>query len=335
MLYLFQIPYEKLVEIIKEKSGLSDSEIDSKVAEKLDQLSGLISKEGAAHIIANQLGVSLVDQSGGSIKIKNILSGMRNVETVGKVLGVYEVREFTNDKGNGKVGSFLIGDETGVLRVTCWHDQTDVMKEFKVGDIIQLQGGMARSNNDRIEVHTTGKTEFVLNPEGVSIDLPDNATASDMKRKQIVDLSGSDFNVEVLATVVQVFNPTFFEVCPTCGKRARLNEDKHVCAEHGAVEPEFSYVLNCVVDDGTGTLRCVFFREQALKLIGKTHEDMLHYKEIPEKVEELKTTMLGQLVKLGGKVNKNEMFDRLEFNVRQVDPNPDPNAELKRLEQDQ
>ena len=41
--------------------------------------------------------------------------------------------------------------------------------------------------------------------------------------------------------------------------------------------------------------------------------------------------MMGKIVKLTGKVKKNLMFDRVEFTAFQVDANPDPEAELKKL----
>ena len=78
---MIKIPYEKIIEKIKEQAKISDSEIESKIKEKTDQLAGLISKEGAAHIIANELGVKLFEE--GNLKIKDILPGMRSVETSG------------------------------------------------------------------------------------------------------------------------------------------------------------------------------------------------------------------------------------------------------------
>ena len=52
------------------------------------------------------------------------------------------------------------------------------------------------------------------------------------------------------------------EVCPKCGKRVKPSSDLFACAEHGNVMPAYSYVLNTVLDDGTETIRCVFFRQQ-------------------------------------------------------------------------
>ena len=47
--------YQSIVEFISEKSGLPVSEIERKIEAKQAKLSGLISKTGAAQIIAAEL----------------------------------------------------------------------------------------------------------------------------------------------------------------------------------------------------------------------------------------------------------------------------------------
>ena len=51
--------YEKLIERISRTSGLEKEEIEKKVVAKQEKISGLISKEGAAQIVASELGISL------------------------------------------------------------------------------------------------------------------------------------------------------------------------------------------------------------------------------------------------------------------------------------
>jgi len=100
---------------------------------------------------------------------------------------------------------------------------------------------------------------------------------------------------------------------------------------HGEVKPNYSFVLNVFLDDGTDNIRVVCFRNQALKLLNKTQEQMLEYKDNPEKFEEMKTELLGKIVKFVGRTTKNEMFDRLEFISQLVFTNPDPDDEIKIL----
>jgi len=58
---------------------------------------------------------------------------------------------------------------------------------------------------------------------------------------------------------------------------------------------------------------------------------MLEYKDNPEKFEEMKTELSGNIMKFVGRTTKNEMFNRLEFISQLVFPNPDPNEEIKVL----
>ena len=330
---MIQIPYEDVVAKIREKSGLSDSEIETKINNKLEQLSGLISKEGAAHIIANELGIKLFEQISGKIQINNILTGMRNVETVGKVTQVFEVREFMREESVGHVGSFLIGDETGTIRVVCWGDKAQAVNEIKEGDVVKVVSAYVKENNGRKEIHLNDKSKLLLNPPGETVGEVKDTSAErpPVTRKSINDLTEADQNVELLGTIVQVFEPRFFEVCPQCNGRAVPRDGKFYCKKHDAVDPVYAYVFNVFLDDGTGNIRCTFFRNQADRLTGKNPEQMNVYRENPEKFEEVKNALLGDIIKISGRVKKNEMFDRLEFLAQFVDPKPDPQKELDKL----
>ena len=65
----------------------------------------------------------------------------------------------------------------------------------------------------------------------------------------------------------------------------------------------------------------------------KTQDKILSYKESPDKFEEIKTELLGNQIKIIGRVSNNTMFNRLEFVCSQVFPSPNPSEEIKRLEE--
>ena len=327
---MIKIPFEDIISKIKEKGGLTENEINSKIEQKTKQLSGLISKEGAAHIIANELGIKIFEDFSGKLQIKNVLAGMRDVETVGKVQQIFETREFQTENRQGKVASIVVGDETGTIRFVLWGSQTDNLKEINQGDVVKVVGGYVRENQGRREVHLNDRSKLTINPEGEEIKEVKEVTVN---RKEIKDLSESDSGIELLGTIVQVFDPRFFEVCPECGKRARAGEGEGFsCEKHGTVKQEYSYVFNLVLDDGTETVRTVFFRNQMERLLGMSKEKIMQYKDAPEKFEEIKNDLLGNQIKIVGRVNKNSFFDRLEFISQLVYPNPNPEEELKRLE---
>jgi hypothetical protein len=330
---MIKMSYEQIVAKIKEKTGITDPEIEQRVKQKMDQLAGLVSKEGAAHIVANEVGVNAFEDITGKVKLDKLLPGMRNVETLGKVKAVYDIKEFSNAKGSGKVGSFMIADETGLSRVTCWHAQTDKMTGLKIDDVVKVKNAYVRDNNGRAEIHLNDKSEIEVNPPGETVTAIERTVQepAQAQRKKISELAENDQNVEIFGTILQVFEPRFYEVCPECGKRVKQKEGMFACDTHNAVTPAYSYVANAIIDDGSETIRAVFFREQAEQLIRKPREEIIQYREFKEKFDEIKIELLGQMIKVSGRVTKNTMFDRLEFTARKVDMNPNPEEEKARL----
>jgi len=331
---MLKIPYEDVIGKIKETSGISEEELESKIQQKLQQLSGLISREGAAHIIANELGVKIFDQISGKMKVEKILAGMRNVEVLGKVTQIYEVREFKrNENTTGKVGSFIIGDETGTIRVVCWGNQAEILQKLQPDSVVKIKDSYVRDNNGRKEIHCNDKTEIGINPPGETVgEVKLTTERKELRRKEIKELQEGDTNVEVLATIVQVFEPRFFEVCSSCGKRAKLKDEQWFCEAHNQITPDYAYLMNLFLDDGSENIRVVLFRNQVDNLLGKTKQDVLAYRDNPASFDTVKMELLGEIIKIAGRVQRNAMFDRIEFVCQNVDPKPDPEKELKRLE---
>ena len=326
---MIKMPLPLIVEKIREGTGLTEQDILSRVDEKLNQLSGLISKEGSAHIIANELGVKLFDQVQGRLQIKNILAGMRDVEAVGKVQHTSPITVFTRKDGNqGKVANVVIADETGSIRVVLWGSHADTISSINKDAILKVSSGYIRENNGRIEIHLNEKSSIVIDPEGEKVG---DIAAPIAKRKHIADLKDTDLDIEILAHVVQVFEPRFFETCPTCGKRARPLGSGFFCEAHQEVTPVYSFVMTAVLDDGTETLRAVFFRKQAEEFLKMGSESILNFRNSPEGFAPVKSALLGNYIKIVGKAKTNEMFNRLEFICTSVLPDPDPKEELERL----
>lgn len=334
---MIQIPYEELIAKIMEKSGLSEDQINIKINQKLEQLSGLISKDGAAHIVANELGVKVMESDGGKVDIKNIFPGMRNVEAVGKVSNVFPIREFNTNGRKGKVCSFVIHDKTGSIRAVAWNSQADKAASLNVNDIVRIKSGYVRQNNDNKELHLNDRSVLSINPSDHNLEMPDfdqpgvKSSSAEPTRKDIKDLCANDNNIEILGTIVQVFEPRFYEVCRECGKRVRLQDESFVCPTHGNIDPDYAYFVSLTIDDGTENIRSVAFRNEAESLLGINKESMIAMKDNPGDFESKKTALLGSIVKLSGRVTENSYFNRKEFIVQSVDMNPDPEKEIEIL----
>jgi len=323
---MFGLTYEDIVKVIKTEKGLSEEEIKSKVQEKLTKLSDLISKEGAAHILANELGINLFDRKISKIKINKLLPGMRSVNILGKVVKLYGIREFKTDQREGKVANLLFGDETGVLRLVLW-DTKLISKlendEVKEGSVIRVKNAYVKQNNGYKELHLGSQGELAL--EDAKIKVADKGI-SEYVRKEIGKLEDGMNNVGVFGTIVQAFEPRFYDACPDCGKKA--TEGK--CKEHGEVISKKIPILNIFLDDGTGNIRAVAFRDQVFDLTEIKEKEFV---EGPELFESIKETILGKQVLLVGRIVKNEMFDRLEFMVQRV-VNMKPEDIIKEMQND-
>ena len=318
--------YEEIINKIKEEKGISDEDLNKKIKEKLDKLGDLISREGAAHIAANEYGVKLYRNfSKQVLQIGKLMAGMRNISVNGKVIKNYGVRSFKNEKREGKVGTFLIGDETGTLRTVIWD--ANLIKEMEDGKVsenivLRLKNGYIKENNGYKEIHLGNNSEIILNPENVSINEVNFTVPSGIK-KSISELNAGDNNVSITGTVVEVFEPRFYESCNECGKSAKMNGDGYKCEVHNGAGTTSVPILNMFFDDGTSSIRVTAFREQAKKIYNKIDET-----KSMDKFLELRDSVVGKQLRILGRVNKNEMFDKTEFVARNVeDVNPIDMAE--------
>lgn len=329
---MYKIPLAELKEKIISSGKLSSEELDKKIKEKVNELSGLISEEGAAHIIANELAIELVSVAAAQkLKIKEIYAGMKNVSLVGKVVQKFDPRTFAKGESTGKVCSVIVGDETGTIRVVFWNEQVDQLHEVFQDDILLVSDAYVRENNGNKEVHLGSRGTMEINPKGETVEVVRKSSKT-YERKKIEELQGAEDAAEIVGTIVQVFDPRFFYTCSQCAKRVTESNGSFQCSEHGAVDGQLSYVLNAVLDDGTGMIRGVFWKNQTNHLLGKDDIQVAAYKEELPLFEDVKTDLLGEQFKLLGRVHRNEMFDRLEFNVQIVEK-ASAQEELVRLEQ--
>lgn len=319
------LSYQDIIEKIKKEAKLSDSDIEIKIKEKLRKLSDLISKEGAAHIVANELGIRLLDFD---FKINKLRIGMSSVNIVAKVLNIYSVREFKTTR-EGKVANLLIGDDSGIIKLVLWDiDQIRLIEDEKLkeGDVIKIRNGYVRNNNGFNELHLGTRGQININPEGVEIKVVGKTQSIDYTRKKICDLNVNEI-AGVFGTIVQVFEPRFYDACPECGKK--VNEGR--CDEHGAVSSVDVPILNCFFDDSTDNIRVVAFRNQVERLLGSNTEEVLRFKDNLPEFDKKRDELLGKQLVIVGRVVKNEMFDRKELMAQRI-VDVDPEEFIKELQ---
>ncbi len=316
---MFTLRYDEIIARIKEEKKLTDEDIDQRIKDKLRQLSDLISKEGAAHIVANELGVRVVAVSR-EVKVSQLLHGMASVTLTGKVVKINEVITFTKNGKEGRVLSFLLGDETGTVRCVFWdahHIHEVEQGTITEGTLLKIKNAYVRTNNGFKEVHLGNKGELEINPPGIEIQVS-SAPSFDFTRKKIIELMEGDTNIGIFGTIVQLFEPRFYEACSQCGKKIEIIGESKQCREHGSVSGESVPILNLSFDDGTDNLRAVAFRTQVEYLLGLSREQILEMKDNPNLFEDIRQKILGKQLILIGRTTKNELFNRKELTIQRV-----------------
>ncbi len=253
--------YDQIIDKIVEQKGVSKEEVEGKIKEKLNQLSDLISKEGAAHIVANEYNVKLYDAASRVVKVKDLNPMLRGFEIFAKVLKIYEIREFNTGMRKGRVANVFVGDETGNCRVTLWDEkQIKELEEGKLkeGDILKIVNGYVRENRGYNELQLGSQGSWTINPEGVTIEAKGLGGGAVGEKKNISEIKENE-NVKLTGAVVQVFEPRFYDACPECRKKLTYDEEGFKCASHGKVENKPQPILNLFFDDGTDNVRVVAF----------------------------------------------------------------------------
>lgn len=325
--------FNELLQKIIEKTGSSQDEIQKKILEKQRELSNLVSKEGAAYIIAKELGLDVFPKTKRRLEIKNVVPKIRDLKLTARIIRVFETREFKGKNGKkGKVASIILGDETGNIRLSLWDDQTDIIEKLNPGMAVETFGAYTREDG-------VGGVELRLgNRGGVKIleqsELPtfDKLKRTSTNGRTNISELKEGGNAELRACLVQMFETSiFYEICPQCGRRVAKEGTEFKCEEHGKVEPVKTIVLSGIIDDGTGNIRVVFFRDVALELIGMDIKKALENEEsFFDSID-----VLGKEFIITGKARKNKMFNRLEFvatSVKEIDPIEEANKILNMLE---
>jgi replication factor A1 len=296
--------YDLLLERISKASGLAKEEVERKIEAKKAKLSGLISKEGAAQIIAAELGISFEDSD---LKISELMPGMKRVNIVGKIINLFPVREYEKNGRSGKVANFIIADETGNTKVVLWDVNHIAMIEderLKKGDVVEIKNGSTRER----EVHLSGFSELKKSAQVIDSVQTDAAVV-----ERSLEEVRQGQNVKVRGVVVQIFQPRFYSVCPECNKKAVSEGETFRCMEHGIIKPKDKAILNFVIDDGTETMRVVMFSDQINLLVPE--EDL----KDPLKITAFKDDFLGTEVYVSGSVKRNQLFNNLEVVVSGVE----------------
>jgi ssDNA-binding replication factor A large subunit len=306
--------YAKLVERISQHAGMSPEEIERKVEAKRAKLSGLVSKEGAAQIVAAELGINFENEL---LKVSELADGMKRANTIVQVLDVYPVRSYSKNGREGKVANLFVADESGNTRLVLWDiNHINLIEQGKVvkGDTLEIANANIRNG----EIHLSSFSDM---KKSKSV-LTGVVSQKQFTEKKLKDAKvGERFSLR--AVIVQVFEPRYFEVCPECGKKVVDSK----CGVHGTVISKRRALLNAVLDDGTETTRALIVGENIEKL-GLTNEEVMTIELFDQK----KLSLLGEEKRFFGTMRSNQLYNTIEFSVENIE-NVNADELIKELEQ--
>jgi len=327
---------EDIIPRIISATGLSVEEVDKRIADKQRELSNLVSREGAAYIVAKELGLDLTIKQNTKVEMKSIIPGIRSLKVQARIVRVFEPREFEREGKKGKVANVIISDGTASCRLSLWDEQTALLEKLQPGQAIEIGDGYSKDDGRggvEIRLGRYGRMKLLENSDLPDVSQVQNGSPT---RTDVMALKEGQM-AEVRASVVQLFETEqFYEICPEDGSRLKQEKmeiqpgiDATVwkCTQHGMVKPLLTAVVSGVIDDGTGSIRAVFFRDMGAKLLGMSAEEMAAKKG---KLYEDLDVVSKELI-IMGRVRKNRMFERLEFiatDIKEVDPVEESNRLL-------
>ena len=318
---MLRLSYEEIIDKIVAEKGVSKEDIEEKIKIKINELSDLISKEGAAHIIANQYGIKLFENNAPKdLKISKIPKGVNGVNVIGKLISNFELREFKTEKRQGRLGFCTIGDETGSMRLVIWDDNIldKVNETIKEGDVVKVGDAYSKENNGYIELHLGSRGKLDINPEGETVEeVKTTSFEPSFSKKNISELSNGE-RIELKGTVVQVFEPRYYDVCEKCNRKVFQQDGKATCNDHGEVSSKKAIVLNFFFDDATSNIRVVCFADLAEKVLNKSGQELSTLEK--QDVDNIIDKLLGSQFTIKGRVTKNVTFDRLEMIANFIEP---------------
>ncbi|MDY6776842.1 MAG: OB-fold nucleic acid binding domain-containing protein [Candidatus Nanohaloarchaea archaeon] len=322
---------DELVSRISEESDASEEDVRQRISSKVEELSGLVSEEGAAHLVAREEGIELAEAGEKDLTVDNIVPGMNRVDLKCKVVDIGDVNTFDSDDGEGKVRNVVLGDPTGTVRMTLWNDQVEVADKMEEGESIEVQGAYSREDNrGNVELRVGDSTQIGRLEEDIGeVASAPSGGSGDYERVNTRNVMNENRNYEVQGTVVEVYaDSPFYKACPECQKKVEEEESGWVCDEHGEVEPRDNLIVSAIIDDGYGNVRTVFFRDRARELLQADER----FEGDEEKVQRKAQKVKGQEVEVRGSSRYNDFFNRIELIGDEVNPLDEEEILEQRLE---
>ncbi len=165
-------------DILSKRRELSQEQILALIDEKKKEGRGLLSDEGAARLVAEELLIQTRGTDLGRMQVKDLVSGLNDITISGRVLMTWPPQQFQRRDGTpGRVMRILIADKSDRVRCAIWDRHVDVLsragnlqaKVLRIGHAYTRQGLSGDT-----EVHAGDRSSIQIDPEDMpKADLPE------------------------------------------------------------------------------------------------------------------------------------------------------------------
>ncbi len=292
----------EIIKNIGEQANKSEEEIWELIEAKRKEMEYLISEEGAAHIVASELGVGVNKKN----SVKSLKNGQKNINISLKVSEVSDAREWSKRGRSGKVKNIIACDETGEIKISLWDEKAEI--NLKEGDIIKILGGSAKERNGELELRVGAKSNLIVNPKVAGRRNGGAFEASETARNARFATANIGSSITIKAAMVRLSQREPFFSSPD-GEQL---------------------MISGILDDGDTQIRGVMFRETAEKFLGIKTSNAIKIADKQGYGEVLARAPVGKDFWMLGRIKHNEITDTNEMIVNKIfEVNPGEEADNK------
>jgi len=228
-----------IAKILTQRKDLTREQIENLIEEKKHEAQDLLSEEGAARLVAEELLVEMEPVGVPTMMIRDVVAGLNDVSLTGKVVATEPPKQFLRQNGStGRVTKILLADETGKIGCVVWDEKVDlILKEGDItGKTITIRHGYTRAGlGGEVELNAGERGEIVITSETA---IPETVATT-----LIADINEPVIELNLLGVIHST--PRFYE----------FDRD----GQKGTV-------LRTVLADSTGSIPLVAWNERAEEL---------------------------------------------------------------------
>jgi ssDNA-binding replication factor A large subunit len=148
--------------ILEHRRDLTEAHIDKLIEEKLRTSKGFLTEEGAAFLIAQELGVKVMETEPARFEMNlgSLVENLKDISVMVRLISLYGCREFIRKDGKkGKILRATIADNTGIADLVVWDDRAETFKA-QPNQLLRISHGYTRRGlSGRLEIHVGDRGE--------------------------------------------------------------------------------------------------------------------------------------------------------------------------------